>query len=157
VATETNAHSYDDPIVLQLVQEMADDLARHYGPASYPPQDPGDWAPPVGGMFVVVTDGVAVGCAGFVRHDATTAELKRMFVRPSERRRGTARRLLHDVESEARSRGYRRMVLETGTRQVEAQHLYRSEGFSQIPCWAPYREDPTSLCFAKMLTEGREP
>jgi GNAT superfamily N-acetyltransferase len=151
MATETKIHSYDDPIVLELVQEMADDLARHYGPASYPPQDPRDWAPPIGGMFVVYTDGLAVGCAGFIRHDETTAELKRMFVRPSERGRGSARRLLHDLESEARSLGYRRLVLETGTRQVEAQHLYPSEGFRRVACWSPHDEDPTSVCLSKSL------
>jgi GNAT superfamily N-acetyltransferase len=151
VASATKIHSYDDPIVLDLVQEMADDLARRYGPASYPPQDPRDWAPPTGAMFVVYSGGVAVGCGGFIRHDETTAELKRMFVRPSERGRGSARRLLHDLESEARSLGYRRLVLETGNQQVEAHHLYRSEGFRPVACWSPHDEDPTSLCFAKTL------
>ncbi len=151
MATETKAQSYDDPIVLQLVQEMADDLAPQYGPASYPPQDPKDWAPPVGGMFVAYVEGVAVGCAGFIRHDEATAELKRMFVRPSQRRRGTARRLLHHLEFEARSRGYRRLVLETGTQQPAALQLYRSEGFRMIACWPPHDEDPTSVCFAQDL------
>jgi GNAT superfamily N-acetyltransferase len=151
MATETKVRSYDDPVVLQLVQEMADDLARHYGPASYPRQDPRDWAPPSGGMLVAYDNDEAVGCAGFVRHDETTAELKRMFVRPSGRRQGMARRLLHDLESEARSLGYRRLVLETGTPQVEARHLYRSEGFRPIACWPPHDADPTSVCFAKLL------
>jgi hypothetical protein len=85
VATETKAHSYDHPIVLELVQEMADDLSQHYGPASYPPQDPNAWAPPMGGMFVAYSDGLAVGCAGFIRHDDTAAEVKRMFVSPNLR------------------------------------------------------------------------
>ncbi len=149
--TELTVRSYDDPVVLELVAEMAEDLARHYGPASYPPQDPGDWSPPVGLMVVVTVEGSAVGCGGFVRHDERTAELKRMFVRASARRRGLARRLLRRLEIEAKSIGYTRLILETGVPQVEARGLYLSEGYRQVPCWPPHDVDPTSLCFAKDL------
>jgi GNAT superfamily N-acetyltransferase len=152
VATELRSHSYDDPVVLELVQEMADDLAHLYGPASYPPQDPKDWSSPLGCMAVVYSEGVAVGCGGFIRHDERSAELKRMFVRPAARRRGLARRLLRDLEGQARSLGYERVVLETGAPQVEARELYLSEGYRQVTCWPPHDVDPTSMCFAKSIS-----
>jgi GNAT superfamily N-acetyltransferase len=106
-------------------------------------------------MVVVALDGAAVGCGGFIRHDQRSAELKRMFVRPSARRRGLARRLLGELESTARRIGYDRLVLETGVEQTEAGRLYLSEGFLQIRCWPPHDTDPTSVCFAKDITPFR--
>lgn len=52
--------------------------------------------------------------------------VKRMFVRPEHRRRGHARRLLAALEERsARAQGYRRVVLETGLEQPEANRALR--------------------------------
>jgi ribosomal protein S18 acetylase RimI-like enzyme len=42
-------------------------------------------------------------------------------------------------------------VLETGNRQVPAVRLYESSGFTRIPAFGIYANDPTSVCFAKTL------
>ena len=142
-------HSYDDRAVQLLVGEMADDLASLYGPGRYPPQDPAKWAPPEGTMLVAWSGEVPVGCGGFVRHDAVTAEVKRMFVRAGYRRLGVARLLLRQLDEAAARLGYRSLVLETGTLQLAAQALYREAGFRETPCWPPHDGDPTSLCFSR--------
>jgi GNAT superfamily N-acetyltransferase len=110
VTVETRDLPYDDPVVLHLVQEMADDLAPYYGPGSYPPQEPRQWTAPLGAMIVAYVDGGAVGCGGFVRHDDETGELKRMYVRLAMRRKGIGRQILHDLESRANLFGYRRLI-----------------------------------------------
>ncbi|POC77303.1 hypothetical protein CRN61_21745 [Vibrio vulnificus] len=40
-----------------------------------------------------------------------------------------AQRVLHELESEAQSRGYQRIYLTTGPRQPEAKELYLAAGY----------------------------
>lgn len=77
-------------------------------------------------------------------------ELKRMYVAPDMRGRGIGRELLTRLEAEARNLGLTRLVLETGTRQLEAIELYKSAGFSVIPAYGEYvTSRDTSVCMAK--------
>jgi GNAT superfamily N-acetyltransferase len=104
------------------------------------------------GVFLVVRDGNrAVACGGIARFDDARAELKRMYVLPELRGRGLGRRLLVELEAEARRLGYRGVVLETGDRQPEAVGLYESFGYERIPCYPPYDSRALSLCFEKRL------
>lgn len=78
-------------------------------------------------------------------------ELKRMYVRPEHRGRGYSRLVLRRLERIAAEDRLRRLILETGTRQVEAIGLYRSEGYRRTPCYGPYDERTLSVCYAKWL------
>lgn len=79
-------------------------------------------------------------------------ELKRMYVAPDMRGRGIGRALLARLEDEARHLGLTRVVLETGTRQLEAIELYRSAGFAPIDAYGEYvTSRATSVCMAKDL------
>jgi GNAT superfamily N-acetyltransferase len=74
-----------------------------------------------------------------------------MYVKPTLRGRGVARRVLASLEAEARSLGVKRVVLETGERQPEALSLYSQSGFSRIPAFGEYLGSPLSLCMGKEL------
>ncbi len=74
-----------------------------------------------------------------------------MYVAPEERRRGVGRAILAAIEAEARGLGLTRLVLETGTRQLEAIALYRREGFADIPPFGEYVGSPTSVCMAREI------
>jgi GNAT superfamily N-acetyltransferase len=150
---EVLSESYDAPVVQALVQEMADDLAHFYGPASYPQQDPSRWSPPHGIVLVAYLDRVPAACGGLIRFDDRTAELKRMFTRPQYRGQGLASELLSALEHTARHLGYQRVVLETGVPQVHAQALYEKAGYTRIPCWSPHDTDPRSVCFGRDLSD----
>lgn len=106
------------------------------------------------GVFLVVRDDDdrAVGCGGIARFDDTRGEVKRMYVVPEARGRGLGRRLLEELEGEARRLGYARVVLETGDRQQEAVGLYESTGYERIPCYPPYDSRELSICYEKRLT-----
>ena len=97
---------------------------------------PGAYAPP-GGALLIARDAdaaeVAAGCVALRRIDAATGEMKRMFVRESYRGSGLGRRLALEVIEEARRRKYSRLVLDTLPQMPEAQALYRSFGFVEIP------------------------
>ncbi|MCG8928041.1 GNAT family N-acetyltransferase [Lentzea sp. CC55] len=68
----------------------------------------------------------------FRRHDAETAELKRIWTHSSHRRRGLARRVLLLLEAEASRLGHRRLYLTTGPRQPEARGLYLAAGYTPL-------------------------
>ncbi|MEJ2890043.1 GNAT family N-acetyltransferase [Actinomycetospora aeridis] len=98
------------------------------------------------------------------RHDAATidardegvlrpgdAEIKRMWVDPAHRRRGVATAVLAELEGTARAAGCGRTVLETGTEQPEALAFYGARGYVAIPRYGTYRDEPSSLCFARGL------
>ena len=105
------------------------------------------------GVFLVVRDddGAAIACGGVARFDEARGELKRMYVVPELRGHGLGRRVLVELEAEARRLGYRSLVLETGDRQPEALGLYASAGYERIPCYPPYDSRALSLCFEKRL------
>jgi GNAT superfamily N-acetyltransferase len=111
--------------------------------------------PPDGVFLLARLDGSPCGCGGFSRFDDTTAELRRMYVAPQARERGVGGAIVAWLLETARGVGYRRMRLETGNRQEEALALYRSAGFTPIPCWGPYADDPKSRCFELELLPAR--
>ena len=81
-----------------------------------------------------------------------------MYVAPSVRRRGLARRLLAELEEKAIKLGYAIVRLETGNRQPEAIALYESCGFRRIAPYGSHVDDPLSICFEKRVaTEGTLP
>lgn len=99
--------------------------------------------------------GPAVGIAALVAEaDATSGELKRMFVDPAARGRGVAGSLIARIEADASARGIREIVLETGDLHHAAQALYTRHGFRNVPQFGQYVGEPHSVCFAKSLAAG---
>jgi putative acetyltransferase len=92
---------------------------------------PGLYAAPAGRLLVATDATGPVACAAIVPHDASGCELKRLYVRPSARGQGVARRLATTAIETARAIGYRQMVLETLPSMVQAHALYRSLGFKE--------------------------
>jgi GNAT superfamily N-acetyltransferase len=74
-----------------------------------------------------------------------------MYVLPDARGRGLGRRVLEELEAEARRFGYAGVVLETGDRSVEALELYRSACYEPIPCYGVYAHRGLSRCFEKRV------
>jgi GNAT superfamily N-acetyltransferase len=116
--------------------------------------DPEEVADGRGIFLVVYREGTPVGCGALRVLDAETAEVKRMYVSPTARGKGLARRLVAALEAEARALGVRRLVLETGVRQAAALGLYRASGFHPIPLFGEYCLSPeTSVCLGKDLLD----
>jgi len=104
-----------------------------------------------GAFLVASRAGKPVGCGAVRRIEGHTGEIKRMYVSPSERRRGRGWALLAALEAEARSLGLSRLVLETGVRNPEAVAMYERAGFATIPPFGEYVDSPLSVCMAKEL------
>jgi GNAT superfamily N-acetyltransferase len=144
---------FDSPDARRLVTALDAHLAGRYEPDQmFGPHLKAEHVAPGIGTFVIAReDGKAVGCGALRRRDATTVEVKRMYVEPELRGRGVARQILDHLESTARTMGAERLVLETGIHQQEAIGLYRGAGFTLIDCFDEYAGTPTSICFGKNL------
>lgn len=148
-------HSSESQSLISELNTFLDDL--------YPPED-NFFDLPEADVFLVArdADGTAVGCGavrmldpddlGDALTEHITAEVKRMYVRPSARRQGIARGLLVRLEDESWRLGIGRLVLETGNRQPEAIRLYESHGYVEIPLFGQYVTSGTSVCYQKFLT-----
>ncbi|MGW7607843.1 GNAT family N-acetyltransferase [Streptomyces sp. NPDC054766] len=90
-----------------------------------------EFAPPTGVLLVARHDGDPVGTAGVRMLDATTGELRRVFVREDLRGKGGASLLLAAAEAAARGLGARRLVLDTRGDLVEARALYARHGYEE--------------------------
>ncbi len=93
--------------------------------------------------------GVAIGCGGLKPLDPSTGEIKRMWVAPEARGLGIARRLLAELEAQARKAGMTRVVLDTNRSLVEAQTMYRKAGYRDIDRYND--NDYADFWFEKML------
>ena len=89
-------------------------------------------------FFVARLDGAPVGCGGVALDDGF-AELKRMFVRRHARGRGMAQAILARLEAEARTRGYKHLMLETGDARSPAIRLYERAGFKRCAAFGAYQ------------------
>ena len=138
---------------LRLIAALNAELEARYPEdgANFFSLDPAEVAPGQGAFLLALVDGESIGCGAIRRRDTEVAEIKRMYVVPRHRGQGIGRAVLAQLEAEARLLGIVRLVLETGDRQPEASALYRSSGFSEIPCFGEYAGAPLSLCMGKDL------
>ena len=92
-----------------------------------------------------------IGCGALRLFKGEYAEIKRMYVVPSERGKGVAYRLLTELQRLAAEAGLQILRLETGIHQPEALNLYEKFGFRRIEPFGEYTADPLSLCFEKRI------
>jgi putative acetyltransferase len=101
---------------------------------------PGAYGPPSGRLLLARSADHAAGCVALRRLETGICEMKRLYVRPSDRGRGLGRMLVEHLISDARAIGYERMRLDTiESAMKDAVALYRRMGFQEI---APYSAVP---------------
>jgi GNAT superfamily N-acetyltransferase len=149
---------FGDADALRLIAEVQAEYVVRYGGPDETPLDPADFTAPRGSFFVGYLRGVPVVSGAWRRRDdvsvfgsTDTAEVKRMYVVVGLRGRGLARAMLAHLEATAAEAGAVAIVLETGLRQPEAIGLYESSGYTPIPPFGYYRDEPLCRCFAKRL------
>ena len=153
-----------DPRVQRLVDEVQAYYVTIYGGPDDSPVDAAEFEPPNGLLVLATVGGAGVAMGAWrrrpdlaARYDgAPVAEVKRMFVSPTARHRGHARRVLAHLESTARDAGIERLVLETGTMQPEAIALYESAGYEPTFRFGHYADSELSRYFAKSLAVERD-
>jgi putative acetyltransferase len=141
---------FDSPAAQVLREEQRVELIARYGFDSEPGTKPTSTDVPV--FLVARSHGDPVGCGGLRAIEPGLVEIKRMFVRLGARGNGFGKLILQALEDEARTLGAERVVLETGVAQPESIGLYQRAGYSEIPCFGAYANEPLSRCFERCLT-----
>lgn len=105
-------------------------------------------------------DGDLLGCGAIKQLDPHHGEIKSMKTATPHLRKGVAKALLAHIIAEARSRGYQRLSLETGSMDsfAAAKRMYEQFGFVYCGPFADYVLDPYSVFMTMELTQedGRE-
>jgi len=91
-----------------------------------------DFQPPRGCLLVARLYGTPVGCGALRALERGVGEIKRMWISPRARGIGLGRRLLCELEREAKRRRMSTVRLDTNRSLSEALKLYRSSGYEPI-------------------------
>ena len=77
-------------------------------------------------------DGIFVAMGALRRTNVERAEIKRMRVHPDYQGRGIGQIILSELETRARTLGYKTLHLDTSVVQFAAQRLYEKNGFREV-------------------------
>ena len=100
---------------------------------------PGAYTPPRGRLLLALEADDAVGCVALRPLGDDVCEMKRLYLRPTQRGHGGGRMLAERILAEARAIGYRTMRLDTLPMMKDAIALYERLGFRRID---PYYANP---------------
>lgn len=100
-------------------------------------------------FFTARRDGRLVAMGALRELDPTHGEVKSMHTAEAARGRGLGRAMIEHLLTVARTRGYRRLSLETGTMAAFApsRALYERAGFVRCPPFAGYPDSPNSAYY----------
>jgi GNAT superfamily N-acetyltransferase len=130
-----------------LTQYLVEIMNRVPGIGVDPSQadDVDDFTEP-GGAFLLVYRGgdVVVGCGAVRTLAPGVGELKRMWIRPDERRTGLGSRLLAALIDRSRALGHATLLLDTNAALTEALGLYSKLGFEPVD---RYNDNPDATDF----------
>ncbi|MGM0920336.1 MAG: GNAT family N-acetyltransferase [Bacillota bacterium] len=144
---KTNGKNKDFRMLVNLLDS---DLNERYGDLQqeYDQHNKLDY---IHDVIIIYKNDAPVACGAFKEYDRETIELKRIFVGKENRRQGLSKLIIGELEKAGDEKGYSYAVLETGTKQHEAIHLYINAGYSEIPNYGPYIGMENSICMKKMI------
>jgi GNAT superfamily N-acetyltransferase len=96
---------------------------------------PGAYGPPSGTLLLAREGEGVLGCVALRAIEPDVCEMKRLYLRPAARGKGTGLALCRDVIDRARKLGYKSMKLDTVSKLSKAIDLYRTLGFKTCPAY----------------------
>jgi DNA-binding MarR family transcriptional regulator/GNAT superfamily N-acetyltransferase len=118
----------------QYFEELGRRFEAGFDPARSISADAEELTPPRGYLVLAALHGDPVGC-GALKCGPAFGEIKRMWVTPAARGLGVGRRILARLEALAADRRLPLLRLETNKSLAEAQALYRSSGYREVPAF----------------------
>ena len=132
----------DHADAVELVREMAEWAISLSSDTSEAPafdtleQETADltsvYVPPKGCFLLAREDGEPVGCGALTDLGNDVVEVKRMYIRPSQRGKGTGYKLTEALVDHARKTGAKRIILDSYHTMTSAHKIYRAVGFKDI-------------------------
>lgn len=147
MATSIRKDDLQGAEIAAFLQQHLDDMRAVSPPESKHALDVDGLRAPNISFWTLWDQSELVGCVALQELDPEQGELKSMRVDGSRRGAGLGRQLLEHVIDEARRRGYRTLLLETGAMPyfTPARSLYERFGFRFRGPFGKYVEDPNSV------------
>jgi len=161
-AQNVNTPADVDPLELTIVpfrpehtegfRSLVADTLAEFGFTADPDIDPDltDPSASYAALWIALSRGDVVGSIALRDLGDQAIELKRMYLRPVCRGRGTGHRLLLTALDWSRANGIRTIKLDTTERMATARHLYEQHGFVRVPGDAP-RQGQSRLLYELRL------
>lgn len=102
-------------------------------------------------VVLAYENGIPLGCGAIKQYNSETMEVKRMFTKIESRGKGVASRILFELEKWTKELSFKKCILETGVKQLEAIALYGKQEYKLIPNYGQYAEAVNSRCFEKII------
>ena len=102
-------------------------------------------------VVIAYENDTPIGCGAIKEYSSDTMEVKRMFVDKKSQGKGTASKILKELEFWTKELGYKKCILETGIKQTRAIALYKRNNFEIIENYGQYKHIKDSVCFQKNL------
>lgn len=140
-----------DPDFRSLIILLDKELNKRYGELMQSTYDQHNHVIDIDTLVIAYNNNIPVACGCFKKYDHVSAEIKRMFVKNTERGQGVAYKILLELEVWAKENGFMQAILETGDKQHEAIALYQKLGYVIIPNYGQYAGLTTSICMGKIF------
>lgn len=142
-----------DDKVLALLKEHHEDMCSHSPPESVHALNVSGLEADDVTFWSLWSEDELAGCGALKQLASNHGEIKSMRTSTDFLRQGVAQQLLGHIIAEARSRGYQRLSLETGSMEafIPARKLYEQFGFKECEPFADYKQDPYSSFMSKQL------
>jgi putative acetyltransferase len=153
---ELRSGGLDTPQVAALLAAHVEDMRRYSPPESVHTLDLDRLRTPDLTFWSVWEGEEVLGCGALRELDPGHGELKSMRTAPEHRGRGVGTVVLEHLVATARSRGYTRLSLETGSPAefAPARRLYARRGFVECGPFGPYAADDFSVFMTLDLAAG---
>ena len=141
------------PLLRDFLQAHLDDLEPTAPPESRHALDLAALQADGVQLWTAMSGPAIVGTVALAAIEPEHEELKSMRTDPARRGEGIAHRMLTFVLDDARSRGIRRISLETGSMDffAPARRLYERAGFRPCAPYGDYVDDPNSVFMTRSL------
>lgn len=119
----------------QYFAELEERFDAGFDPRISISADPEETMPPRGAFLMARLDGQPIGCGALKTLEPGVGTIKRMWVAKSARGMGIGWRILRALEDQAQELGFTRLRLETNHNLKEAQKLYRTNDYREVPAF----------------------
>lgn len=134
----------------KLVQLLNSDLAKRDGETH--PLSRFNKISNINFVVLALNNDIAIACGAISEYDSNTMEIKRMYVSPKARGQRIGEKVLTELENWSKELGNSKCILFMGSRQPEANNLYKRNKYKPIEKYGKLKDIPDSICLAKDLS-----
>jgi N-acetylglutamate synthase-like GNAT family acetyltransferase len=133
----------------ELIEELSNVLLRVTGDNGKSSFSNQDYDLPRSSFIIIQENGESIACGSIRPISDDVCEIKRMYYR--KYRRGFGKKVLNELEKQAREFGYKEIWLSTRIINEEAILFYTANDYAVCDSYGKYKNQTESICLSKRL------